>query len=299
MTAIDENTREQVTGLATRAKHLSGRSMRLAVVFGLLLFGTLGAFFLASRMEPSTALTSIDVPEKMFQVADLLDSHRGEHNLFPTSIFSLAVKTAPALGWLALFLGFVGLAFNRSYLGVPLLMIGGLFILSVHLLDMSGLTTEDNLFTSERQHFVSEIKKDDFPSVRQQLKLKGRADEPVGLYLLAQISIVEGESQMDITEDVIGRILSPAAGFVPNAKALYAIEHAAYGRPKSEAAIAYRDKLLFWQRWIQRMTMILGGATIAAGFFLAGMACVRYAIIGSVRRIESLCGISSGASLVS
>jgi len=150
----------------------------------------------------------------------------------------------------------------------------------------------DNSSTSAHQHFVSEIKQDDFPSVRQQLKLTGRADSPAGLYLLAQMSIVEGEHQMDITEDVIDRIISPAAGFTPNAKALYAIEHTAYGRPKSEAAVAYRDLLLSWQRLMQWMTIILGGATIVAGFCSAGMIYVRHAIVWRVRRIESLCGIA-------
>jgi len=292
MTVIDENTREQVTGLATRAKHLSKRLKRLAAVFGLLLFGALGAFFLASHIEPSTALTSIDVPEKTFEVADLLGSHKEQHNSSPTSTFSLLMKIGPVAGGLAFFVGIISFIVNRSEMGKSLLIMSAFFIFSGHLINILGPEIKGDLFTSERPNFVSEIKKDDFQSVRQQLKLKGSADDPAGLYLLAQMSIMEGENQMDITEDVIGRILSPAAGFTPNAKALYAIEHAAYGRPKSEAAIAYRDKWLSWQHRTQWMTMILGGATIVAGFFLAGMVYVRHAIVGRVRRIESLLGIA-------
>jgi len=293
MIAIDENTREQVTGLATRAKHLSSRSMRLAVVFGLLLLGTLGLLFLSSHMEPSTALTSVDVPEKTFEDAGLLDSHRGQQDSFST-LLSLLVEISPVAGGLGFFLGLFALFSSRSHIGVPLLIMSPALFLSGSFFDVFGLNIKDVSFTSERQHFVSEVKKDDFPSVRQQLKREGRADEPVGLYLLAQMSIVEGEHQTGITGDVIDRILSPAAGFVPDAKALYAIEHAAYGSPKSEAAIAYRDRLLSWQRWIQQMSMILGGATIVSGSFLAGMAYVRYAILVRVRLIERLCGVTCG-----
>jgi len=288
MTAIDENTREQVFTLATRAKHLSGRSKRLAVVFGLLLFGTFGAFFLASHMEPSTALTSIDVPEKTFDGADVLDSHRGQQDSFSTLSFSL-MKMFPAVGGVMILLGLIFFRTSRPHTGVLLGIMGAGLLLSNSIFDAFGI---DDFFTSERQNFSGEVKKDDFPSVRQHLKREGRADEPVGLYLLAQMSIVEGENQTGITGDVIDRILSPAAGFTPDTKALYAIEHAAYGRPKSEAAIAYRDRLLSWRRWIQRMSMILSVATIVSVFFLAGMACVRHAIFGRVRRIERLCGIA-------
>jgi len=293
MNIINENTREQVTGLATRAKNFSRRSKRLAVVFGLLLFGTLGVFFLTLNMEPSTALTSVGVPEKMFAEEDLFGSRQGQQDSFLTSMFSFlfgSMAFGVIFGAIGLMIGFVAWNDNIKNIGKGMSMLGGVFIFGSLYLDILNLKAEDIFPASNRQHFVSEIKIDDFPSVRQKLKLKGLEDRPVGLYLLAQMSLVEGKNQMDITDDVIGGILSPAAGFTPNSKVLYAIEHAAYGRPKSEASIAYRDKLLSWQRWIQWVAMILGGATIVTGFFLAGVTWLRHAIVGRVRRIENLCG---------
>jgi len=290
MIAIHEDTREQVTELATRADHLSSRSKLIVAVVAVLLFGAFVAFGLSLKMEPSAALTSIDVPEKMFEAADLLGSHQGQQNSF-------LVKMALFGAFLAL-TGLIVVALcdvdsAGECMGLCVCVLGAMIVFVIGSFASFDLREENIFSTSEHQHFVSEIKRDDFPSTRKQLELKGLEDRPVGLYLLAQMSIAEGKNQMDITDDVIDGINSPGAGFVPNDKALYAIEHAAYGRPKSEAAIAYRDKLLSWQRRMQWVAMIFGGATVVAGFFLAGTVWVRYAIIGRVRRIESLCGGAS------
>jgi len=284
MIAISEDVRESISSLDRREKGFSRQVKYAALALGVLAAGALGASLLASFLGPSADLSNIDVPTK---VRELFSTDGRFANISVPQMLSITT----VLGFVLIGLGLIGflLAPEQSPGPGPLVMLGILtllmrFLFFPFIFNVAKIEEQ----TSSRDRFIQLVRDHEFEKVKR--LLKEFADEPEGVYVLAQISIIEGENHMPITDEIVNKILLPSDDFTPKDKVLYVIERVAYGEPRSELAKAYRESAESRQKKAQWSAIFLGSMSAAAAGLIVALSFLRYSITSRIRRIWNLLG---------
>jgi hypothetical protein len=299
MKYIDDDVRRQVIALEHREKGLSRRVKHIAMGLGGLSSIAIGAGVLVSHFAPNTKPSTIDIPTV---VLNQFSTHVGSSGPLTSgndAVFSLLSSLQPAV----MTVGAIGV----TIAGVASLLSGD----STRLLKalVSGIMALGTLAvmtkvvlpaivgepqTTPREEFVRFVEERRAKDLALILSEKKLGSTPPGQYLLAQVTLAQDTPNasigLNIDEKLAQAVAVPTSSFAPKGEALYAIEHAAYGKAKSAAALAYqadRNALQGTIRAGQYILLVITAGTLVAGlsiFFLQQ-------IIGRrLRRVRDLIG---------
>lgn len=116
------------------------------------------------------------------------------------------------------------------------------------LLELFGPETKytDTALSVYRRMFLHGVEVRDAEDVETSLRNIGQLYSPLGFYVMAQVVLAKNEKKsatlFHFDADFVDQLARPSVGFPVTAEALYALEKAAFGAPKSPAAVAYYKK---------------------------------------------------------
>lgn len=301
MSYVSEEVRAQVAALETREKALATRAKRLSPVWMGLAGATGGTSLLARFLGPDKQPSSIDVPAKVLELFSANVPSSGGSMPFESAagamtnmlssmqpvIIGVAVTGMVVAGGVAVFKGEMGGAIKAMVGGV---MVIGALSMTNFIFGATG--GPDGAQVSPRASFMEAVEKHRYGAVLEDLKAVKLDATTAGAYVLAQVAIADGDEATKPARktELEKAVASPPVGpaFTPTGQALYAIEHAAFGAPKSPAAVAYRDERLARQGWANVATTVLGALAMAAGGVALGFLVLRRTLAQRVRRIQDL-----------
>lgn len=299
MNYISDAVQSQVAALEARENAFVKRVRRLAPAGIALACGTAAVSVLVRFFGPDLHPSKIDVPKKLLEFFSTSSLASGGSDSFAgvaDTLMSHLSTLQPYLGCLMLLGVLVGV-FNAAKTGemtraiMPMIagfMVIGSFGLVRTIFDGAAGGLQDN----PRDDFVRAVENHKIEIVAGDLGQVHQHGTPVGLYVLAQLSLAGDElnakDRIAVTPDLALQIASPVAGFVPRPDALYAIEHAAFGAAKSSAARAYEEDQVVKQRYARIVLVILETLTLAVGASALGFFSLGQIIGRRVRRIRGL-----------
>ena len=300
MSYVSEEVRAQVAALETREKALATRAKRLSPVW-MGLAGATGATSLLARfLGPDKQPSSIDVPAKVLELfsASVPSSGGMPFESAAGTISNMVVSMQPVVIGVAV----VGMAVAGAYAafkgemgGAIKAMVGGVMVIgAISMTNFIFGATGDSggAQVSPRASFMEAVEKHRYNAVLEDLKAVKLDGTTAGMYVLAQVAIADGDEaakparKTDFERAIAAPPVGP--GFVPTGQALYAIEHAAFGAAKSQAAVTYRDERLARQGWANVATTVLGALAMAVGGVALGFLVLRRTLAQRVRRIHDL-----------
>lgn len=299
MNYISDAVQSQVAALEARENAFGKRVRRLAPAGVGLACSTVAAGVLVQFLGPDLQPSKVDVPKKLLECFSTSALASGGSHSFAgvaETLMSQLSNLQPYLAGLAL-LGLLVGVFNAAKTGemtrAIMPMIAGFTIVgSLGMVRTIFDGTSDGFQNNPREDFVHAVENHKIEIVAGDLRQVDQQSTPVGLYVLAQLSITGDEpnakGRIAVTSDIASRLTLPAAGFVPRPDVLFAIEHAAFGRAKSPAALAYEDEQLAKQRIAKIALVILESLTLAVGASALGFFSLGQIIGRRLRRIRDM-----------
>lgn len=300
MSYISEEVRVQVAALEAREKTLTTRAKRLSYLLMGLTGSTCAASLVARFLGPDKQPSSIDVPSKVLELfsANVPNSGGMPFESAAGALINAVASMRPIMIPVVLLciLIAVGFAVIKDDMGVTFkvvissgMLMGTLFVFSF-LFSMNGELVGKQ--ASPRASFMEAVEKHRYNAVLEELKAVKLDTTTAGAYVLAQMAIAEGdEAAKHVRKDELERAVAlPIVGptFTRTGEALYAIEHAAFGAPKSPAAVAYQDERLARQGWAKTTAVVLGTLSAAVGCLALGFLALRRILAQRVYRIQAL-----------
>ena len=302
MSYISDEVQLQVTALEAREKTLATHAKRLSPIS----IGLAGASFVAGVVArflgPDKQPSSIDMPSKVLELfsANIPSSGGVPFVSAAGALHSAISSMMPKVMFVTFLVILIGgaLAVIKEELDRAVIAaIGGvMMVVALLVFSMNGELAAKQV--SPRDSFMEAVEKHQYNTVLKELKLVKLDGTTAGVYVLAQVSIAGGEVAAKHTrKDELERAVAlPQVGptFTPSGQALYAIEHAAFGAPKSPAAVAYQDESLARQGGAKATAVILVTLSAAVGGLAFGFFALRRILAQRVRRIQAL--LANGAA---
>lgn len=288
MTCIGEELLGRVAALEAREKSNARRTLRLGLICVGLFVAAVGADHLALYLGFVAPSWSIDVPANimaLFGVTTPDGQLSMVDHLIDYVLLLWEVTLALLLPAAVVIAGVCALFVSRKAAKNPI-RVALLLGLSVMLLALGPWNDAQRI---RRRDFVRAVEMYRFEEVAGYLKEVDQGTTPAGLYVLVQVSIAEKRNRLPVSEDLIREMFSPSAGFTPKGLALYNIERALYGSPKSAAARAYQHGLKA-RGPMDIVTGILALSGLIIFLLALGQGLLYCAVRRRVRRVRRLLG---------
>jgi len=293
MIAISEDVRESISSLDKREKRFAEQVKYAAWVLGVLVVGALGASLIASFLGVSEHLSSIDIPGNVLR--DLIGQPNTKGRFNTLSAFDNAsrqltslLSLSSLLPFLFIIFGFVLRFLTDSPDGIYVSLFGVMLFIVIFLSSVPNYLKSNESSRGSYLQLKQTSSEHEFEAAFKFMNGMNQTQE--GIYVLAQMSIIEGKNRIPITDEIVNKILLPSDDFTPQDKALYFIERAAYGEPRSELAKAYRESAESRQKKAQWFATLLGGMSAAAAGLIVVLSLIRYSIASRIQRIWNLLG---------
>jgi hypothetical protein len=314
---INDDVKGQILALEGREKALKKRTRRLGFIWlGLGVAGLVpwvASFFLG----PDASISTVDVPIKLINLFDNTVVSIGRSG-GGSGLGGIADMTSGVESILAmiqpLLLG-VGAVYGIFHIGLGVMQgemdkvmrgfIGMAVISGAAWLGSSafGFLSEGSSSTSSssspaassRELFTDAVAAKQYDLVLRKLRSVSREDTPEGLYVLAQVILsdkkMRAEPPMPVNAALAAKVATPSPDFRPQRQALYAIEMAALGTPKSTSAVEYRDQKTAQLNNMKSISSVMGFVSFVFGIVVLGFEAARQIISRRLKRINNMLGL--------
>lgn len=311
---INDDVKGQILALEGREKALKKRTRRLGfVLLGLGVAGLVpwvASFFLG----PDASISTVDVPSKLINLFDntvvsigrsgggsglggIADMTSGVESML-TMMQPLMLGVGAVYGIFNIGLGVMQGEMDkvmRGFIGMAVISGAAWLGSSVFGVFSEDSSSSSSPAASSRELFTDAVAAKQYDLVLRKLRSVSREDTPEGLYVLAQVILsdkkMRAEPPMPINAALAEKVATPSPDFRPQRQALYAIEMAALGTPRSTSAVEYRDQKTAQLNNMKSISSVMGFVSFVFGIVVLGFEAARQIISRRLKRINTMLGL--------
>lgn len=311
---INDDVKGQILALEGREKALKKRTRRLGFIWlGLGVAGLVpwvASFFLG----PDASISTVDVPIKLINLFDntvvsigrsgggsglggIADMTSGVESML-TMMQPLMLGVGAVYGIFNIGLGVMQGEMDkvmRGFIGMAVISGAAWLGSSVFGVFSEDSSSSSSPAASSRELFTDAVAAKQYDLVLRKLRSVSREDTPEGLYVLAQVILsdkkMRAEPPMPINAALAEKVATPSPDFRPQRQALYAIEMAALGTPRSTSAVEYRDQKTAQLNNMKSISSVMGFVSFVFGIVVLGFEAARQIISRRLKRINNMLGL--------